>query len=113
MRLLPVPAAPVLLLVFTLGTVRVRTGSRRWHGALLSFCVPGVLLVVPLLRAALSSVTSGDAAPLSGRYGALVGLMLLLYAAGSTGCAVALLLPQTYRYLRGLVGSNRRRRGGS
>jgi hypothetical protein len=92
-------AAPALLLVFTLGTARVRAGSRRWHGALLFFCVPGLLLDVALLRAAPSATTgSGDAPPVW--HSALLGSTLLLYAAGSTGCAVALLLPQTYRYLR-------------
>jgi hypothetical protein len=95
-------AAPALLLVFTLGTVRVRAGSRRWHGALMFVCVPGVLLDVPLLRAALSSDTigSGVTPSLPVWHSVLFGSSLLLYAAGSTGCAVALLLPQTYRYLR-------------
>jgi hypothetical protein len=94
--------APALLLVCTLGTARVRAGSRRWHGTMLYFCVPAVLLDVALLRAALSSATtgSGAAAPLPVWHSAVLGPSLLLHAAGSTGCAVALLMPQTYRHLR-------------
>jgi hypothetical protein len=94
--------APALLLVFTLGTARVRDGSRRWHGALLFFCVPGVLLDVALVRAALSwaMTGSGTAPHLPVWHSVLFGSILLFLAVGSTGCAVALLLPQTYRYLR-------------
>ncbi|WP_203926285.1 hypothetical protein [Virgisporangium ochraceum] len=91
--------APVVMVVFALGTARVRRGSRRWHGVMVFCCVPGVLVGFSLGRAAMSSAVWG-APQAPAWHGALLTALLLLYAAGSIGSAIALLMPQTYRYLR-------------